>query len=260
MGSYQEAAGSNPVGPVMKSAVLLLAVLLFSPLHSLFLVGQGTVGGQIPVLCEQQDQAFVSSPNGQAQTLSLDNDFEANFTPQEPGPYTVQCGKETKTISVAAAQQSPPDAIRITGDANAIILAVLSFSALAILAAVAVGRRFFTSAVFSKTVQGGRAHLYLKAGKKMLQIRVEDPVSFPYKKQAMKFSIPSLAGGKDWSWEYDIEEPEKALPASLEAVEGGKKISMLSRLLIEGREKEERKKNCTIATQPKIKRKLARAD
>ncbi|MCX6772544.1 MAG: hypothetical protein NTV88_02120 [Candidatus Micrarchaeota archaeon] len=241
-------------------AMLLLCLLLVSPVNSLFLVGQGAVGDKIPILCEQQERVFVSSPNGQLQALSLDNNFQAEFAPTEAGPHTIQCGKETKVVSVVATQQHPPEAMRTTGDANVLILAVLSFSALALLAAVAVGRKFFTQTIFSKTVQAGRAHLYLKAGKKMAQIRIEDPVSFAHKGQVMKFSIPSLSAGKDWSWEYDIDAPEGALPASLVATEGGKKVSMLSRLLIEGMESEEGKKDSTGAAKlPKIKRKLAKA-
>ena len=240
-------------------AVLLPILLLVSPAYSLFLVGQGKVGDSIPILCEQQEKVFVSSPDGSTQTLGLDMNFQADFTPQQDGPYTVQCGRSTKTVQMEPAAQYPAATEQPAPNAALILGASVILAALLLSAVLFAARIIFSQTIFEKSVQGNRAKLRLLTGKKLEKIEIEDPVSFSYSGKMMRFSIPSLSAGREWSWEYDISLPEKALPASLVALERGKKISLLSRLLIEGKEGGVPKASGTGAASPKLKRALPKA-
>lgn len=251
-----------PSGPLMTFdlgtplAAVFFFFLLAAPVHAVFLVGEGNSGEAVSVLCEQQEKIFVSSPDGSVRQLDLDSSYQAEFVPREPGPHTVQCGRETKTVEVASAQQGS-DAMmeEERKDALAVLAASALFLAVLLSAALLLAKDHFSRTVFSKAVGGGRARLFLQPAKRLERIEIEDPVSFSYGRQPLRFSIPSLDAGREWSWEYDIKHPEKALPATLEALQNGKGIAMLSKLSIEGEEK----KSPDSGAPPAIKRKLPKA-
>lgn len=230
-----------PSGPFMSLRMPLAAVglllLLLPAAHPLFLVGEGLVGESISVLCENQERVFVSPPSGQAEMLPLDSDFQAEFVPEVQGPHTVQCGREAKTVDIAPAEGTGAG-MAVQKDASLAFISVGMLLAGMLAALIFAARSLFSSAQFTKRVEGNRARIFLKAGKKLEKVEIEDPVSFSYAGKPLHFSIPALKEGREWSWEYEIALPEKALPASLDALEGGKKVSMLSRLAIEGKEKE----------------------
>ena len=240
----------------------LVALLLLLPMQTaLFLVGEGNAGGEISILCENQERVFVSSPDGEVLQLDLDSAFQAEFIPQQSGPYTVQCGRETATIAVESAQQAGAGKEKEQENAFLLLAAAGIFFAAFAAAALLLAKNRFSKNVFSKTVEGNRAQLHLRAEKKLEKIEIEDPVQFSYPGKPLRFSVPRLEAGKEWSWEYDIATPEKALPATLEAWEGKRKISMLSKLLIEGKGGIAPKIGRGISGSPptKIKRKLQKA-
>ena len=215
--------------------MLLLLVFSFSQAHAIFLAGEGDAG-KISILCEGQAAAYVAAPGAQAVMLPLDGAHQAVYVPDAPGPYTVQCGKETKTV-VHAVPAANGGGAQAEADGNAAEFAVLAIFFIAAFAAMFfVARRlFFSKAEFRKIVEGDRARLTLCAAKAMDGITISDPVGMDFAGRERKFSIPSLPAGKKWEWEYEVEEPQKALPASLTANYGKQKVSMLSELYIEGR-------------------------
>ncbi len=244
----------------MGLAVAFFILLAASLAHPAFLVGEGRVGEKIPVLCERQEYFYVSAPAGAAVRKPLDSDFQSSFTPEVAGPHTVQCGNETKVVGVAPAAVAgkareeqgivPSDSLVLAGVA-ALLLFFAAFSALL------AKQMIFGRTIFVKHVEGGRARLHVRAGKKMGRVEISDPVSMGYPGEALRFSIPLLLPGAEWSYEYEIDAQERALPAGLEADFGGKKISILSVLYIE------RKKSETGIMagkkMPKLKRKLPKA-
>ena len=238
------------------SLALVSLLSLLSPANADFLVGEGNVGGEISVLCENQERIFVSSPDGAVLQLDLDSSYQAEFVPQEAGPYAVQCGRETATITVEDAPGIGARMEKEREDALPLLAAAGFFFAAILAAALLIAKNYFSQAVFEKTVEGSRARLRLRAGKRLERIEIEDPVSFSYSGKPLRFSVPHLEAGKEWSWGYDMAEPEKAPPATLEAVERGKKISMLSKLLIEGGERRPPEQESGA---PRIKRKLQKA-
>lgn len=217
-------------------AVLLALFFLLPIANALFLVGEAAVGGEMSILCESQERVFVSAPDGTTRQIDLDTSFQAEFAPAQPGPHTVQCGKETATVQVAALGAAGAERASERQDSVAVLAALAIFLAILAAAAVLAARMLFSATVFSKSVEGKRCRLHLRAGKRLGKIEIEDPVSFSHNGKPLRFSIPSLSAGREWGWEYDIELPEKALPASLEAEQNGKKIAMLSKLIIEGKE------------------------
>lgn len=222
----------------MKSVPAIMLLLLVLPLaHALFLVGDAGEDGRIPILCEQQESVFVSSPDGKVSRLALDTSFQAEFLAPSPGPYTVQCGNQTSTVF--AGGNTPGKAADAADEISySLLLWIVALSLASLLAAalLIIGQAAGKT-VFRKTVEGRAARLSLKAGSEMDCIEIEDPVAFGYSGERLHFSIPKLQKGAEWSWEYEIgaQAQEGALPASLSAEEGGRGISMLSELFIEGR-------------------------
>ena len=244
MGSHQEAAGSNPVGPVMNMRMPLAAVALFLLLlpaaNSLFLVGEGKIGAPFSVLCEGQNEVFVSAPTGNVVRLALDESFQATFTPEAAGPYTIQCGHETKTINAVLPDGQPQGAENVTSDellviSQFVLFSIAVFLVLMCIAVFYIAKTYLSGrARFSKSVTGSVATLFLRADERMENVEIADPVAFDHKGADMKFDLRALDAGAEWKHEYEISSPEKALPASLTARVNGKEVSMLSELHIEG--------------------------
>ena len=225
--------------PLPSVGATVLCVLLFSSFaYSEFLVGPAEMGKSFSILCEGKGAAFVSEPDGVTVPLALDSSSQAEFTPQEAGPYTVQCGNDTKTVVV---QQLQPAAITAQdgGIASALVLfSIMAFVALMAAASVYISKTLLGGMTrFSKTVSGNKARLLLRADRAMEKVEILDPVCFDHTGRTMSFSIPALRGGAEWSFEYSIASPERALPASLTATAGGKGMSMLSELYIEDGER-----------------------
>lgn len=220
----------------MRLAILLLIVFSFAPVHALFLAGEGEAG-KISILCEGQPSVFIVPPGGTAEMLSLDTTHQAEYVPGTPGPYTVQCGNDTKSIMVAP-QPAEPAGIAAAREEDLLVFAALSIFSLFTLGAVlfAAKELFWERTEFRKIVGGNSAKLCLRAGRKLEKITIADPVAIGFSGKEMLFSIPMLCAGKEWAWEYEVEEPEKALPASLEAMQNGRQIIILSSLFIEGKE------------------------
>lgn len=223
-------------GGCMRSAFALLAALSLA--NAVFLIGEGFVGEETPILCENQESVFVSFPSGTTARLALDSDFQATFIPEAPGPHAVQCGTETKEFNVAAsAQAADSQAANGVPQADSLVLfgIILMLILFASAAAIVAKLFFLDRTLFVKSVSGGTARLTLRAGKRLRGIRIEDPVSMGFAGKPLIFSLPSLEPGSEWSYEYEIELPERALPAGLEADLGGKEVSFLAELYIEKR-------------------------
>lgn len=209
----------------MRFGAAILVLLAAQLAHAEFLVGQES--GKITVLCEGQEAAFVSGPAFQSRRVALDSDFQAFFSPEGPGTYSVQCGKETKALAVtgqaaAAAQAESYD----SWGAAFVAFFILSFAA----GALAVMWLFVQKGEeFTKTVSGGRAKITFRHARRLERLELEDPVSFG-RNSPMKFSLPLLEAGKEWSLEYEADFGKGTLPASLRARCEGKEISFLSEL------------------------------
>ena len=226
-----------PSGPFMVKAAFALALLLAACASSaIFLVGSGKAGQAVPILCEGQAAAFVSMPEGRTERLQLDSSFQAEFTPALGGPYAVQCGNETKIVSVEQSAQAA-DIEQGAGDAaSAFLLAsILLFIALMAIASFYMARTYLYGATrFCKRVEGNTARLSLVAGPAMERVEISDPVCIGRRGKELRFSIPALPAGCEWRHEYCIASPERALPAGLAAIVSGKKVSMLSEISIVG--------------------------
>jgi len=221
----------------MPFAAVALLLLLLPAANSLFLVGEGKVGAPFSVLCEGNVEAFVSAPTGNIGRLALDEGFQAVFTPDAAGPYTVQCGNETKTINVLghAEEAEKVNAEGLGAISQFVLFSIAVFLSLMCIAAFYIAKTYLSgSARFSKSVSGNVATLFLRADRRMEHAEISDPVAFDHKGAEMKFSLPLLEAGAEWSYEYGISSPERALPASLTARVNGKNVSMLSELHIEG--------------------------
>lgn len=220
----------------MGKAVFALALVLAAPLLcALFLVGESQLGKPFPVLCEGQTSVFISEPDGKTEKLELDALFQAQFTPDAPGPYIVQCGNETKEILVqGAAQAQRVDDNGMEVASAFLLLSILAFMALMLAASVFIAKAYLGSSRFTKVVSNGSAQLFLKAQHRMESVQISDPVSTDHQGPALKFSIPRIEAGSQWHHEYAISSPLRTLPADLSASVNGKRISMLSELYIEG--------------------------
>ena len=120
----------------------------------------------------------------------------------------------------------------------------------------ALARILSGAAQFSKTVSGGKARLLLRTDRDMENVEISDPVCFDHTGKSMGFSIPALKKGAEWSFEYSISSPKMALPASLTADAGGRRVSMLSELYIEdgkGAQKIRREKNTLQEAAPAMR-------
>jgi hypothetical protein len=219
-----------------KSALFLLAFLALSGLVSpLFLAAQGEEGGLF-VLCEGQREAYVSQPDGSLSLLPLNSSSQSEFQPSLGGPHTVQCGKETKTIEVSHAQSR--QAAEGQGSQSAMLLAgaLAAFAIFMSLSFLFLARHFASRRIeFTKHVSGASAVLSLKSGMALSGIEISDPVGMGHTGKPLSFRIGSLSPGQSWQHEYSLENPGQALPASLFAASKEGRVSLLSRLFIEGK-------------------------
>lgn len=182
------------------------------------------------MLCEGQGSVFLSLPTGELRALPLDSDFQAKFLPASSGPYTIQCGNETRTVEVSLPGRAGSAAYPAWEPyAGADILFPAAGAAIVFLAALFLASRFFLkpSTIFSKSESGGRVRLLLRAGEDLRGIKISDPQGGE-DGQPLELSIPHLPSGADWSWEYAGNPGEPLLSAHLSAkcAKGG--ISLLS--------------------------------
>lgn len=239
----------------MKTAALAFAVLLLSAsLRAEFLAGYDKGSGKVWALCENRSEIFVSAQDGQAGRVPLDEYHQASFAPSAGGKTVVQCGNETKIVAVPEGKHS---AALADDGWLAPILAAAALAVLSIAVAFVAARVLFSQSWFCKSVEGGRARIVLRAGERMENMVVRDPVAIGYAGGENVYELPALAAGKEWEVSYEIEAgcAEKALPASLIAMVKGKKISMLSQLIAG----EETEKNAKGAAVPAARRKVPKA-
>jgi hypothetical protein len=218
--------------------------LLPAPACALFLAGFAQDGGEISILCEGQQSAYLSSPDGQTLALLLDSASQSSFQPQQNGPYTVQCGNETKTVLVKLPPQ-PSAGAAPAGESTLPLVAGMALivaAAAAIAAWLALGSR----TEFTKSQEGGRVALRIRAGRALHSIKVIDPDG-GQGGAALELSIPHLAKGEKWGWDYERQQGEQLAPASMRAKCNGKEISLISGAPAGG------------STQQKEKRQLPRA-
>jgi len=198
----------------MRALACILLLLSFAPAHAIFLVGDAQDGGEVPILCEGQPRAYLSTPSGETRALALDAASQASFFPQSSGPYTVQCGRETKTISVQMPSQ--PGAAAYGGDAAFITVACVA-AAFLLAAFIAAKILLRQKTEFTKREEGGRVKLCLRAGEALSHIEITDPdgggAGSP-----LRLSVPRLAAGASWEWEYEQGMPGSPLaPARMSA-------------------------------------------
>lgn len=201
--------------------LLICLLLLVAPASALFLAGQPQPGGEVSVLCEGQRQAFVSSPSGGSRALLLDPSGQASFYPEEGGPHTIQCGSQTRTITVALAPQTDSLPAGSEGGFFLPVLAIAIIIAAAALAALTHFRKRKTE--FSKQERDGRVELRVFAAEELRGIAISDPDS------GQELRIPRLAAGAGWGWEYERAEDGLPLaPARLSAKTANGEIHLLS--------------------------------
>ncbi len=219
----------------MKAPALIMAILLLPLAHPLFLVGP-VKDGAAQVLCENHSEAFVCGPSGKTERLTLDGNFQAQFAPDMPGPYTVQCGEEVSVVSFAAqAEAASVEPEWAEAASFFLLLSSLALIALMAIAAFFIAKTYlFGGMRFCKIVSGKKAELVLRAEKGMLSVVIEDPICLGWGKGGISIPIPSLKPGSQWRHEYDFPEGRHALPAELVATVEGKKIRVLSELYVEG--------------------------
>ena len=206
----------------MESRFLLICLLLLAaPACALFLAGSAQPGGEVSILCEGQRQAFVSSPSGGSRALLLDSGGQASFYPDEAGPHTIQCGNQTKTISVSLAAQ--PSSLP-AGSEGSFFLPVLALAIIIAAAALAALSRFTRRRTeFSKQERDGRVELRVFAAEELRSIRISDPDA------EHELRIPRLAAGAGWGWEYERAADGMLLaPAHLSAKTAKGEIHLLS--------------------------------
>jgi len=209
-------------------AFLLLAV---APASALFLLGTPQPDGSIAVLCEGEGQAFLSTPSGASRALLLDSGGQARIFPQEPGPYTVSCGSEAKTVYVAPATQQHARASEGWGGWLLALALACAFCAVLALAARALSQK---GVEFSKCEHGGRVRLRIFAGSALFRIRITDPDGGAGA-EPLSLEIPHLAAGSYWEWEYERAEGGMPLaPAKLSASTENGAIVMVSSLPSKG--------------------------
>ncbi len=241
----------------MRANVFALLLFLLPILHSDFLVGNGIVGQKIWVLCENETSIFIAQPDGKGVEVRIPpEDSQAFFVPEIAGPYAVQCGKETRQIDVSSALPGEPPA---EPKQDWALVALLFALFLIILGGmVFIARKILSEKIaFTKSVEGGKAELFLRCEKRMEKLEISDPVAIGFSGEPFAFSIPALEAGKSWSFEYEIEDGERALPASLKFLDAEREVSMLSRLYIGGKGKKETSSKENAAG---MKRKIRKAD
>jgi len=204
-------------------AILLFLLPQFAAAE--FLVGES--GGLISVLCDGESEIFVSAPGGGLERLALDSDFQSQYRAGESGPYSVQCGKEVKTVSVKLSGRMAPIEEKRSGPFAAV--AAFSFFAafLLALAAFFMEMKFPRKATFEKCAKNGKVSLAVFSGRELLFVEIEDP-----QVEGGRISVPKIKAGKGWKFEYESEGG--ILPAKMSAIEGGKRITLGARLIFEG--------------------------
>lgn len=204
--------------------LLIFLLFLLAPANALFLAGQTEQGGEISVLCEGQSQAFLSLPTGELRALALDSDFQASFSPAASGPYTIQCGNETRTISVSLPAREDSGAYS-SEESFFLVAGVAAFFLASLLLAAKIFLKPRT--IFSKSVDSGRARIYLCAGEALYGIKITD-LQGGIDGAPLSLSIPHLAAGAEWSWEYEISAGEPVLAARLAAKCAKGSVSLVS--------------------------------
>lgn len=204
-------------------------LLLSASLHAEFLASFDKTSGKIWVLCDNQSSVFVSSQDGLQREIALGLSSQADFAPPQGGKYAVQCGKAAIVVSVPSEPPAPQAAQGGEG-LGWIAIAALSVAFSFFVAAFAL-RVLFSQSWFCKSVEGNRARITLRAGSAMRNVLITDPVAIGHSGGAMEFSIPRLDAGREWQAEYEVENPENILPASLQAECRGGNVSMLSQLI-----------------------------
>jgi len=205
-------------------SLIITCLLLSLPANALFLAGQTEQGGEISVLCEGQGQAFLSLPTGELRALALDSDFQAKFLPASSGPYTFQCGNETKTIAVSFPRGA--DSGAFSSQDGTLLAAGAAFAFVAVLL-IAAKIMPAPCTLFSKSEKNGRVKLCIRAGEDLREIMVTDPQGGE-KGAPLQLVIPHLPKGAAWAWEYEQEPGGQLLSARLVAkcAKGG--ISLIS--------------------------------
>jgi len=196
---------------------LIFLLLLLAPANALFLAGQSEQGGEISILCEGQSSAFLSLPTGELRALALDSDFQARFTPTASGPYTIQCGKEAKTILVPSPLRS--DSGAFSSGENFFLVAGV---AIVFLFALLISAKIFLKpkTIFSKSSAGGRVRLYVRAAEDLKEINISD-LQGGVDGSPLQLSIPHLPAGAEWNWEYEgSSEPLLAARLSAKCAKG----------------------------------------
>jgi hypothetical protein len=224
------------LGALMRASAILLSFLFFFQFsHALFLAGYSEGEGAVSILCEGEREVFISSPDGQTYPLALDSTGQAQFTPQSTGPYAIQCGSQAKTILVEGRPQ-PSQRLSSNEGFGLLVLVLCGIFMAALLAASALLYFHISNnrTEFVKQINGKAVRLSLRAGERLSNIAISDPVSMG-ESLPKEFKIHSLFSGQSWSHEYEIEEPCRALPATLSADAGKDRISLLSQLMIDGR-------------------------
>jgi len=197
----------------MRALFCIFLLSSFPIANALFLAGQSEQGGEISVLCEGQAQAYVSLPGGGLRALALDSDFQAKFAPASQGPYTFQCGNETKTIAVSFPRGA--DSGAFSSQDGTLLAAGAAFAFVAVLF-IAAKSLIVPSTHFSKSEKNGRVELSICAGEDLRDIRITDPQGGENGAPLQLF-IPHLSKGADWAWEYKHEPGERTLSARLAA-------------------------------------------
>ena len=162
--------------------------------------------------------------------LALDAGYQASISPEESGPYTFQCGNETKTIDVRMPARA--DSGAYSGGEIPIFAAG---AALVFLAALFLAARAFLApkTTFSKSAIGTRVRLLLRAGEDLRGIRISDPQGGG-DGAPLELSIPRLEKGKAWEWEYELAEGEQLLFARMCAKGKRGDVSLVSGVENEG--------------------------
>lgn len=222
-----------PPGPLMKPSLALAALLLCAASSAEFLAGFDSSSGKIWVLCENQSEVFVSGPQGATGRFALDTSHQASVEPQSGGEHVVQCGRETAAVQAFLPPEPQPLLAYGGYEAFALTALVLSLASIGIFLFAA--RFLLSQTYFCKEVRDGKARIILRAGPQMENVSIRDPVAIGCGEAELEFHIPLLPAGKEWEAEYEyLLNEENALPASLEAHSGGRKLSMLS-ILAAGR-------------------------
>jgi len=197
----------------MRALFCIFLLFAFPIANALFLAGQSGQGGEVSVLCEGQVQAYVSLPTGELRALALDSDFQANFLPASSGPYTFQCGNETKIVAVSLPAQA--DARAYSSGENILLAAGAAFAFVAVLL-IAAKILLAPRTLFSKSGKDGRTRLHIRPGEDLREIRITDPQGGE-NGAPLQLLIPHLPKGADWAWEYEHEPGERMLSARLVA-------------------------------------------